>query len=139
MSAPVASIAMRFVWPKPLPVMTIVLLFLSMVTSAIIGFPTISVAVVSGSRAILAWSRMTAIMLVSARAGDAPEARTNATASQRRDDIGALSRSGDLGAISLANDEESLNILSAYVCQAGGKIAYPSAARLPARRKTANN
>jgi hypothetical protein len=38
---------------------------------------------------------MTAIMLVSARAGDAPEARTNATASQRRDDIGALSRSGD--------------------------------------------
>jgi hypothetical protein len=38
---------------------------------------------------------MTAIMLVSARAGDAPEARTNATASQRRDDIGVLSRSGD--------------------------------------------
>src|SRR5580692_10387120 len=95
MSDPVASIAMRFVWPKPLPVMTIVLLFLSMVTSAIIGFPTMSVAVASGSRAILAWSRVTATMLVSARAGDAPEARTNATASQRRDDIGALSRSGD--------------------------------------------
>src|ERR1700733_10080796 len=87
---PAASMAIRFVWPKPLPVMTIVLLFLSMVTSAIIGLPTMSVAVASGSRAILAWSRMTAIMLVSARAGDAPEARTNATASQRRDDIGAL-------------------------------------------------
>jgi hypothetical protein len=34
---------------------------------------------------------VTAIMLLSARAGDAPEARTNATASQRRDDIRALS------------------------------------------------
>src|SRR5260221_6483453 len=91
MTDPGPWIAIRFVSPKPFAVMIIVLLFLSMVTSAIIGFPTMSVAVASGSRAILAWSRMTAIVVVSARAGDAPEARTKATASQRRDDITALS------------------------------------------------
>jgi hypothetical protein len=45
MRDPAPSMAIRFVWPKPLPVMTIVLLFLSMVTSAIIGLPTMSVAV----------------------------------------------------------------------------------------------
>jgi hypothetical protein len=76
-----------------------------------------SVVVPSGSWAILAWSRMTAIMVVSARAGDAPEARTNATASQRRDDIIAL-LVGRLWAISLANDEESLNGLGASARQA---------------------
>src|ERR1700735_2822539 len=40
---------------------------------------------------------MTPIAFVSARAGDAPAARTKATASQRRDDIGALFGSGNEG------------------------------------------
>jgi hypothetical protein len=101
-----------------------------MVTSAIIGFPTMSVVVPSGSRAIFAWSRVTAIALVSARAGEAPEARTNATASQRRDDIIAL-LVGRLWAISLANDEESFNVPSGSVRQAPQKIPLCSGARPP--------
>src|SRR5690348_17606006 len=87
MTDPAASMAIRFVWPYPLPVMTIALLFLSMVTSAIIGLPTISVAVSCGNWATLAWSRVTAITPVPARAGVAPAATRNAAASQRRDGI----------------------------------------------------
>src|SRR5258708_1780980 len=95
--------------------MIIVLLFLSIVTSAIIGLPTMSVAAPCGSRAILAWSRVTARRFVSARAGDAPEASTNATASQRRDDIRTLSLVRRPRAISLLNDEETVNIQGASV------------------------
>src|SRR5271166_1466912 len=71
--------------------MTIELLFLSMVTSAIIGLPMMRVVAPAGSLAILAWSSVTAIRSVSARAGDGPKARTNAAASQRRDGIRTLS------------------------------------------------
>src|SRR5271154_931058 len=89
---PPASRAIRFVCPKPLPEMTIELLFLSIATSAIIGLPMMRVGAPAGSLAILALSSVTAIRSVSARAGDAPKARTNAAASQRRDDMRTLSR-----------------------------------------------
>src|SRR5579863_1771942 len=89
--------------------MTIALLVLSMVTSAIIGLPTISVAVPCGSCATLAWSRVTAITPVSARAGDAPAATMKAAASQRRDDIENPLLAMRSGVISRANDEERLN------------------------------
>ena len=70
--------------------MTIELLFLSMVTSAIIGLPMMRVVAPAGSLAILAWSSVTAItpVEVSGSAGDAPNASTNAIARETRDNIG---------------------------------------------------
>jgi hypothetical protein len=70
--------------------MTIELLFLSMVTSAIIGLPIMRVVAPAGSLAILAWSRVTAItpVEVSGRAGEAPNASANAIARGTRDNIG---------------------------------------------------
>src|SRR5271165_6420126 len=69
--------------------MTIELLLLSMVTSAIIGLPMMSVVAPVGSLAILAWSSVTAMTSgeVCGRAGDAPNASANAIASKMRDNI----------------------------------------------------
>ena len=69
--------------------MTIELLLLSMVTSAIIGLPMMSVVAPVGSLAILAWSSVTAITSVEVcgQAGDAPNTTANENASEMRDNI----------------------------------------------------
>jgi hypothetical protein len=59
---PVLSSAMRLVWPKPLPVRTIWLLFLIMVTSATDGLPMMIVTAFCGNCNMVALSSVTRIV-----------------------------------------------------------------------------